>query len=336
MNSEVRAPILQVMDLTVAYQIGSGSLRAVDNVSFEVRRSETLGLVGESGCGKSTLAYALLRLLPPNGRIENGEIVLGGYDILRLSYDDLRAIRWNKLSMIFQSAMNSLNPVKRVGNTLFEALRTHQDVSKVEARGRAEDLFRMVGLDARQLNSYPHELSGGMKQRAVIAMSLICKPDLVIADEPTTALDVVVQSQIFQRLKALAHELDISLIVISHDLAVIADIADTVAIMYAGQIVEYGDVLTIFKQPRHPYTIALMNSIPSLSGPRKKLMSIPGAPPDLVEPPGACRFEPRCPLAQTVCREEEPSAAKVSPGHYAKCHFSSDWGVLSRLVGEAV
>lgn len=329
-------PILQVNNLTVAYELEADRLRAVDNVSFEVGRSETLGLVGESGCGKSTLAFSLMRLLPSNGRIESGEIIFDGHDVLRLSDDELRTIRWNRISMIFQSAMNSLNPVMRVGAILSEALRTHEDVSKLEARGRAEELFQMVGLDARHLNSYPHELSGGMKQRAVIAMSIICKPDLVIADEPTTALDVVVQTQIFKRLKVLAHKLNISLIVVSHDLAVIAEVCDAVAVMYAGQIVEYADVKTIFMQPRHPYTIALMNSIPSLRGSRKKLTSISGIPPDLLQPPKACRFEPRCSLAETVCGDKEPPSIEVSPGQTSKCHFANEWKVASLRAGEVV
>jgi peptide/nickel transport system ATP-binding protein len=331
---DAQMPILQVNNLTVAYQLGASSLRAVDDVSFEVGRSETLGLVGESGCGKSTLAFALLRLLPPNGRIESGEIVFNGYDLLSLSDDELREIRWNGISMIFQSAMNSLNPVKRVGDMLSEALQTHEDVSRAAAQRRAEELFEMVGLDARHLRSYPHELSGGMKQRAVIAMSLICRPDLVIADEPTTALDVVVQSQIFRRLKTLAEELSISLIVVSHDLAVIAEVCDSVAVMYAGRIVEYADVNTIFKQPRHPYTIALMSSIPSLRGPRMKLASISGAPPDLMDPPTGCRFEPRCSVAETICREKEPPAIELSRGHLSKCHFADEWRVTSLTMGK--
>jgi len=331
---EVHMPLLEVKNLKAYYRTGAGWVRAVDGVSFTVERSKTLGLVGESGCGKTTLAFALLRLLPPNGRIEDGEVIFGGQDLLRLSDDELRSIRWQKISMIFQSAMNSLNPVIRVGDMLVEALRAHENVSKADSKRRAEELFRMVGLSVDCLRSYPHELSGGMKQRAVIAMSLICEPELVIADEPTTALDVVVQDQILRRLKALTQELDISLIVVSHDLAVIAEICDSVAVMYAGQIIEYGDIETIFKQSRHPYTIGLMGSFPSLVGPRKKLTSVPGTPPDLLRPPSGCRFEPRCPLAEGICRDEEPLAIEISNGHLSKCHFAGGEKVVALRSGK--
>jgi peptide/nickel transport system ATP-binding protein len=333
-DREVHMPLLEVRNLKAYYRVGAGSVRAVDGVSFEVERSKTLGLVGESGCGKTTLAFALLRLLPPNGRIVDGEIIFDGQDLLCLSDDELRSFRWRRMSMIFQSAMNSLNPVIRVGDMLSEALRAHERVSKEEARHRTAELFQMVGLGVGSLNSYPHELSGGMKQRAVIAMSLICKPELVIADEPTTALDVVVQDQILRRLKALAQELDISLIVVSHDLAVIAEVCDSVAVMYAGQIVEYGNIVAIFKQPRHPYTIGLMSSFPSLVGPRTKLTSVPGEPPDLLNPPSGCRFEPRCPLAEGICRDEEPLTVEVANGHLSKCHFASDEKVASLRLGQ--
>jgi peptide/nickel transport system ATP-binding protein len=300
-----------------------GVAQAVDGVSFSVERSQTLGIVGESGCGKSTLALALMRLLPSNGTVNGGEIRFNGEDILQMSDARLRAMRWQEISMIFQAAMNSLNPVIRVGDLMTEALQTHEPVSKQEARRRAAELFEMVGLEARHLRSYPHELSGGMKQRAVIAMSLICSPNLVIADEPTTALDVVVQDQILRRLKTLGAELGIGMIVISHDLGVIAEVCDTVAVMYAGQIVEYGDVRTIFNQPRHPYTIALMHSIPTLTGPVATLASIPGSPPSLLNPPHGCRFAPRCLLVDPLCDTDPPPDVEVTLGHRSRCHFAT-------------
>lgn len=327
-------PLLQVKGLKTYYSAGNGWIRAVDDVSFQVQRSQTLGLVGESGCGKTTLAFSLLRLLPPNGRIMDGQILFNGQDLMQLSDDEVRSFRWSAISMVFQSAMNSLNPVFRVSETLSEALRTHENLPKEEVQSRAEDLFRMVGLSPTVLRRYPHELSGGMKQRVVIAMSLICNPQLVIADEPTTALDVVVQDQILTRLKALAGELGIAMIVVSHDLAVVAETCDTVAVMYAGQIVEHGRAETVFKQPCHPYTIGLMSSFPSLVGPRKALVSIPGAPPDLLSPPEGCRFEPRCPLAEGICRDEEPKSGESTTRHMAKCHFAGGKKVVMLREGE--
>jgi peptide/nickel transport system ATP-binding protein len=327
-------PLLEVRDLKAHYRAAVGWVRAVDGVSFAVWPSKSLGLVGESGCGKTTLAFSLLRLLPPNGHIKGGEILFDGVDLLQLSETELRSYRWKRLSMVFQGAMNSLNPVLRVGDVLLEALHTHEDVSKETAQQRAEELFRMVGLTTQTLRRYPHELSGGMKQRAVIALSLVCNPDLVIADEPTTALDVVVQDQILQRIKNLAQELKIALIVVSHDLAVIAETCDAVAVMYAGLLVEYGDSETVFKRPCHPYTIGLMSSFPSIIGPQTRLESIPGAPPDLVSPPPGCRFAPRCVLAEDVCTAEEPPDVPLQGGHFSKCHFANNERVLA-LRGEA-
>jgi peptide/nickel transport system ATP-binding protein len=314
--------LLEVKNLTVAYSVGSGSLRAVEDVSFSLASSQTLGIVGESGCGKTTLAYGLLRLLPQNGRIESGQILFRDEDLVKLSAEKIRALRWKKISMIFQSAMSSLNPVKRVGDLVVEAARTHEPISDTEARARAAELFKMVGLDPSALRAYPHELSGGMKQRAVIAMSLICRPELVIADEPTTALDVVVQDQILQRLEVLARQLDLALIVISHDLGVIAEVCQKVIVMYAGQIVEMGDAVAIFKHPRHPYTIGLMNSFPSLTDTRKHLLPMPGNPPDLLHPPPGCRFASRCPLAADICHTQPPQLMPVGEGHVSRCHFA--------------
>lgn len=321
--------LLEVKNLTVTYSVGGGALRAVQDVSFTVAPSQTLGIVGESGCGKTTLAYALLRLLPQNGRIESGQILFHDEDLVKLSGDQIRAVRWKKISMIFQSAMSSLNPVKRVGDLVIEAARTHEPISEAEARTRAAGLFKMVGLDPSALRAYPHELSGGMKQRAVIAMSLVCRPELVIADEPTTALDVVVQDQILQRLQILARQLHLALIVISHDLGVIAEVCRQVIVMYAGQIVEIGDAVAIFKHPRHPYTIGLMNSFPSLTDTRTQLLPLPGSPPDLLHPPHGCRFASRCPLAADICLAQEPLLVKVVDGHFSLCHFADSSEMIS-------
>jgi oligopeptide/dipeptide ABC transporter ATP-binding protein len=314
--------LLEVKNLKVAYRLGDGALRAVDDVSFAIEPAKTLGIVGESGCGKTTLAYALLRLLPPNGVIESGQILFHDQDLVTLTDDEVRALRWKKIAMIFQSAMSSLDPVKRVGDLVIEAARTHDAISKEEARSRAVELFRLVGLEPAALKAYPHELSGGMKQRAVIAMSLICRPELVIADEPTTALDVIVQDQILQRLRVLAEQLHLALVVISHDLGVIAEVCDQVVVMYAGQIVEYGHAVAIFKHPKHPYTIGLMNSFPSLTDDRMELIPMPGNPPDLLHPPVGCRFATRCPLAAEICLRQDPPLIAVADGHLSRCHFA--------------
>ncbi len=323
--------LLQVNNLHVEYRVQSKWMTAVHDVSFSVERSETLGIVGESGCGKSTLAFSLMRLLPPNARIENGQIILNGQDIAQMSEDELRVVRWNNISMVFQAAMNSLNPVMRVGDIMSEALLNHQKLPSAEVQRKCEELFEMVDLERRILRRYPHELSGGMKQRVVIAMSLLCDPDLLIADEPTTALDVVVQSQILGQLKTLAKELDIALIVISHDLGVIADTCDSVAVMYAAQIVEYADVYTIFKEPRHPYTIGLMKSIPNLFGPKQELVSVPGSPPNLLDPLPPCRFESRCVFTMPLCQTTKPPIVELSKQHISRCHFAADPRILAPI-----
>lgn len=324
--------LLEVSNLHVDYRVQSDWMTAVHDVSFNVERSETLGIVGESGCGKSTLAFSLMRLLPANARISQGQIMLNGQDITQMSANELRTVRWNSMSMVFQAAMNSLNPVMRIGDIMKEALLNHEKLTDADVQRRCEKLLEMVDLDRRVLRSYPHELSGGMKQRVVIAMSLLCNPDLLIADEPTTALDVVVQSQILGKLKTLAKELDIGLIVISHDLGVIADTCDWVAVMYAAQVVEYGDVYTIFKEPRHPYTIGLMSSIPNLHGPKQELISLPGSPPNLLDPLPPCRFESRCTYGTPLCQTDEPPVVQLTEHHLSRCHYASDPKILVPLA----
>ncbi|RLG76841.1 MAG: ABC transporter ATP-binding protein [Thermoprotei archaeon] len=313
-------PLLEVKDLRVYYYTLKGVVKAVDKISFSVEKGETLGLAGESGCGKSTLGFSLLRLVPPPGRIVEGKILFENMDVTSLPEDRLRReYRWKRVSMIFQGAMNALNPVKTIGDQIAEAILVHEEnVTKKEALERAAELLKMVGIDPRRIKSYPHELSGGMKQRVIIAMALALNPPLVIADEPTTALDVVVQAQIMNLLKRLKKQYNMSMILISHDLALIAEIADRVAVMYAGKIVELGTAEQIYNSPKHPYTQGLISSVPRLRGP-KKLEWIPGQPPDLRNPPPGCRFAPRCPYATDRCRRGEPPVIEIEPQHYVGC-----------------
>ncbi len=311
--------LLEARNLKTYFYTAKGIVKAVDNVSFELYKGEALGIAGESGCGKSTLAYSLMRLVPPPGKLVSGEIVFQGKDITKLSEEEFRKeVRWKGISMVFQGAMNALNPVYNVGDQLAEVLMLHQNYTKKEALEMAKKLLQMVGIDPSRIKSYPHELSGGMKQRVVIAMALALMPPLVIADEPTTALDVVVQAQIMNLLKRLRQELGLSIILISHDLSLIAEIADKIAIMYGGKIIEYGTSEQIYNNPQHPYTQGLLNSIPRLRGEIKDLTWIPGVPPDLINPPSGCRFEPRCPFAHERCKEEPP-VVEVEPGHKVAC-----------------
>ncbi|MDK2463260.1 MAG: ABC transporter ATP-binding protein, partial [Candidatus Korarchaeota archaeon] len=289
-------PLLEVRNLKAYYLTSRGPVKAVDNVSFDLERGESLGLAGESGCGKSTLGFSLINLLPPPGKIVDGSIKIDGIEVVGKPDEELRReVRWKKISMIFQGAMNALNPVLTIGDQLSEPLIYHQGVSKEEATERVKEHLELVGLDPDIYKRYPHELSGGMKQRAVIAMALLERPDVVIADEPTTALDVIVQAQILNLLKSLKKKLNLSIIFISHDLAVISEIADRLAIMYAGEIVEIGPSENLYLNPRHPYTQKLLGAIPRLKKKVERLEFIPGAPPNLIHPPSGCRFHPRCP-----------------------------------------
>jgi peptide/nickel transport system ATP-binding protein len=300
------SPLLAVEDLTVHYNTRAGVVRAVDGVSLIVERGQVLGLVGESGCGKSSLALALLRLLPENAQILGGRVVLDGTDIMSLSAEEMRAYRWNRIAMVFQSAMNALDPVYRVGDQIIEALEQHVKSARKDLIKRVHELYELVNLDPGYIQRYPHEYSGGMKQRAIIAMALACEPDLIIADEPTTALDVIVQDHILRELRKIRQELDMSMLYISHDMAVIAEVSDVVAVMYAGKIVEYGDVETVFKRPIHPYTRALMSAFPSVTGEKHELATLAGDLPNPLALPTGCRFHPRCPYATDVCAEQEP------------------------------
>lgn len=311
-------PLLQVQELTTQYRILRGWVKAAENVNFEIEKGEALGVVGESGCGKTTVALSILKILPMGGRVRKGKIIFDGVDIVPLKDKDMRKIRWKGISIVFQGAMNALNPVFKVGDQIVEAIRLHEpNVSKSEAWKRAEALFEMVGVEPTRVRNYPHEFSGGMRQRALIAMALASNPKLLIADEPGTALDVVVQAQVLQLMRSLKEKLGLSMMVISHDLSLVAEVCEKIAIMYAGHIVEYGDAESVFKEPLHPYTQGLLGAFPSIKGERKKLTSIPGQPPDLLDPPSGCPFHPRCPFAMDVCKTTFPEMKKAGTSNHA-------------------
>ena len=314
--------ILDVEGLRTYYSTLKGDVKAVDDIRLEVEKGEALGLVGESGCGKTTLALAIMRLLPWNGRIVDGSIKLEGVDIVGMNENTFtKDYRWKRMSYIFQGAMNALNPVFKVGDQIAEAITIHEEVEKKEALDRSRELFKLVGIDPKWVSSYPHELSGGMKQRAMIAMALACNPDFIIADEPTTALDVIVQAQTLQVIDSLRRKLGLTMMLITHDLSVVAQTCLTCAIMYAGKVVEYTDIDTVFTEPLHPYTKALISAFPSIKEDRRELTSITGAPPNLVDPPTGCRFNPRCQYRMKICAEEEPEYRNQGGRHYAACHL---------------
>lgn len=417
--------MLEIKDLKVHFEILKGKVKAVDGVSFNLDRGETMGLVGESGCGKTTTAFAITRLLPYNGHVVGGEILFDNMVLARadmatemvellelskwlpkietlvqnkenalkafeakgldespgeseillsqeadfledikeiLSYKEkmeseelkevllesakgeltgffadrrkrkiereieekMAAIRWSQISMIFQSAMNAFNPVYRVGDQIAEALHTHQDMSKDEAKQRVAELFDLVGLRAERIKGYPHEFSGGMRQRAMIAMALALNPKLIIADEPTTALDVIMQDRILAEIRDLQKEMHMAMMIITHDISVVAEVSEKIAIMYGGKLFEYGDIVSIFENSANPYTIGLTGAFPSIKGERKTLRSIPGSPPDLSNPPSGCVFHPRCRFAQDICKEKEPPTIEVTKDHNSYCHFAEE------------
>jgi peptide/nickel transport system ATP-binding protein len=320
--------LLDVQGLCVEYLMPGRRVRAVDDVSLTLAEGETLGLAGESGCGKSTTANAILQILKPPAEVVAGEIRFRGENIVGKSREELRRFRWRHISLVFQSAMDVLNPVMRVGDQFVDMLKAHEKVSKKQALQRAGDLLELVGIDRQRVRSYPHELSGGMRQRVVIAMALALEPELIVLDEPTTALDVVVQREILQELEELKKRLGFAILFITHDLSLLVEFADRIAIMYAGEVVEEAPSETLFHRPRHPYTVGLMKSFPPLSGPITALTGIPGAPPDLGAPPPGCRFSPRCPHCvpdnaalyrlQTSVR---PVLKDAEPGHRVACHL---------------
>ena len=311
--------LLKVRDLKLYYRTRRGIVRAVDDVSFDLRRGETLAIVGESGCGKSSTATAIMRILPRNIETYEGSIILDGVDVMKLDDGRFREeIAWRRISMVFQGAMNALNPVMKVGFQVAEPLIVHGKLSRSEALSKARELLGLVGLPSFVADRYPHELSGGMKQRVVIAMALALNPEIVILDEPTSALDVITQANIMNLLKKLKRDESLSYIFITHDLALASELADMIVVMYGGKIVEYGTAEQVYLDPKHPYSQKLLASIPTLRT-DKKLEFIPGAPPDLVSPPPGCRFHPRCPYAMPICREKEPILYEVEKNRYVAC-----------------
>ncbi len=314
--------VLQVKNLKLYYHTSKGAVKALDDVSFDLKAGETLGLVGESGCGKTTMGTGLLRMPTPPGRFEGGQILVEGRDILPLPEKEIRKdIRWEKVSMVFQGAMNCLTPVYTIGKQMMETLQEHRSMEKAEAQELIKEYLGYVGLPADVTSRYPHELSGGMKQRVVIATALFLKPRLVILDEPTTALDVIVQAQIINLLKKLKKTFELSFIFITHDLALEAEVSDRICVMYAGKIAELGTNEQIYgeKGPAHPYTERLLAATPRLRRKVESLSFIPGTPPDLIAPPAGCRFYPRCPRVYERCRVEEPPIREIEPGHLAAC-----------------
>ena len=323
MALETKRPLLEVRDLRTQFFTQDGVVKAVNGVSFTLNEGEALGLVGESGCGKSVSALSLMRLIPqPPGRIVSGEVWFDGRNLLKLKEDDMRKVRGNDIAMIFQDPMTSLNPVLTIGRQISEALELHKGMDRSAARKRTIKLLELVGIPAARsrVDDYPHQFSGGMRQRVMIAMALSCEPKLLLADEPTTALDVTIQAQILDLIKRLRQELGMAIIMITHDLGVVAGIADRINVMYAGYIVETATADEIFHNPRHPYTLGLLRSIPRIDEPRReKLVPIEGLPPDLIDAPPGCPFQPRCFYAVDRCLEENPSLEPVTRGHTIAC-----------------
>lgn len=314
--------ILSVRDLSVHYVKEKSVVKAVNHLSFELVAGETLGLVGETGAGKTTTALAIMNLVPnPPGRIVGGEILFQGENVLTKSKHELRKMRGREVSMIFQDPMTSLNPVMTVGEQIAEVVRLHNQCSPAEASVRAQEMLQMVGINAERYQDYPHQFSGGMKQRVVIAIALACNPKLLIADEPTTALDVTIQAQVLEMMTDLKDKLNTSMILITHDLGVVAQVCDKVAIMYAGEIVEYGNLEDIYDHGEHPYTIGLFGSIPDLDNDTERLSPISGLMPDPTNLPDGCSFSPRCPHCTGKCLEEDPPLKETAPGHMVKCHL---------------
>ncbi|GFN36487.1 ABC transporter ATP-binding protein [Tepidimicrobium xylanilyticum] len=312
--------ILEIKNLVVHYITDEGVVEAVNGLDMVLKRGETLGLVGETGAGKTTTALSILRLIPnPPGKIISGEIYFDGENLLELSEEDMRSIRGNKISMIFQDPMTSLNPVMTVGDQIAEGIEIHQGLSHEEAMEKANEMLELVGIPKERAIDYPHQFSGGMKQRVVIAIALACNPSLLIADEPTTALDVTIQAQVLELMKRLRDEFNTAMILITHDLGIVAETCDKVAVMYAGEIIEYATLEQLFENPKHPYTLGLFGSIPSLEEDVERLKPIKGLMPDPTNLPSGCTFHPRCSHAQDICKKRKPFITNIEEGHMVKC-----------------
>jgi len=323
--------LLKVEGLRMYYATTGGEVKAVDGIDFELEEGEVLGVVGESGCGKSSLASSLLMLLPKNAAIKEGKVLLEGDNLVGKPDAVIRSdVRWTKIALVPQGAMNGLNPIFRVGDQIAEAITAHSKISTKDARARSEELLKLVGVDPSRSRHYPHEFSGGMKQRAMIAMSLALTPKILIADEPTTALDVIVQAGIINLLLSIRKEFNMAVILISHDISLVAQMSDKTAIMYAGKFVEYGVTRAVYKAPLHPYTLGLIGAFADIRKPKEVLTSVPGSPPDLITPPTGCRFHPRCPYAKLECEKTDPQVEEATPGHFVACHF---WKEISQGRG---
>ncbi|MEF2596438.1 MAG: ABC transporter ATP-binding protein [Lachnospiraceae bacterium] len=320
MSGETKEELLRIRDLVVEYDTDEDVVQAVNHVDLQLGKGETLGLVGETGAGKTTIAKAILRILPdPPSRVKAGEIYFEGKDILKLSEGKMRKIRGNKIAMIFQDPMTALNPIETVGSQIAEAIGLHEKLSKAEVQKRAVDMLEMVGIPGERYGEYPHQFSGGMKQRVVIAMALACRPELLLADEPTTALDVTIQAQVLDMMESLKEKLNTSMILITHDLGIVAGMCDRVAVVYAGEIVEQGTTEEVFDFPGHPYTLGLFQSLPRLDSTEKRLKPINGLMPDPTNLPEGCKFYDRCPYACEKCKEKEPEMREYRPGHFVRC-----------------
>lgn len=326
--------ILVVNNLQTSFATEGGEVRAVDGVSFTVPKGKTIGIVGESGSGKSITSLSILRLLASNGKIKGGEILFKGKDLVKLSDKEMRALRGNQISMIFQEPMTSLNPVYTVGQQISETLLIHKKLSKKEAMAQSVEMLKLVGIPSpeKRVKQYPHELSGGMRQRVMIAMALACSPEILIADEPTTALDVTIQAQILELIRGLQDRLGMSVIMITHDLGVVAETCDYVAVMYAGQVVEYSDVRSLFKKPKHPYTLGLLNSLPRHDIDQEKLIPIKGVVPSPFDMPVGCRFAPRCPAATELCHREMPQLEQEGADQIRCWMYTDKWDGESEVM----
>ncbi|SDY97295.1 ABC transporter ATP-binding protein [Tindallia californiensis] len=316
--------LLDVKNVSIEYTTEDGVLKAVEDVSFSLEVGESVGLVGESGCGKTTLAKSVMRLLSKNGRISEGQMMFKGEDLVTKTEEEIRKLRLTEIAMVAQSAMNALNPVYTVGDQLIEGIQIHTDMTREQARERAIEVFKMVGLEEKRLKSYPHQMSGGMKQRAIIAMALTLNPSLIIADEPTTALDVVVQDRILQQVIEIQKKINSSMILITHDISVVSETCETIIVMYGGKIMEKASTKAFFTKPVHPYSLGLNNAFPSIHEIGEELISIPGSPPNLMQEQVGCRFRARCPFRTEICMEEQPPLEEVAPNHLSACHHNKE------------